>query len=84
MYRNAGIWNNAYRIAKQEGGDTAQKQVNRNFVHTKRYFEMINYNNLNFQIAYLWAKCLNSDDAVKLLQKFKLLDESIDYACENG
>ncbi|VDK73481.1 unnamed protein product [Litomosoides sigmodontis] len=36
------------------------------------------------QIAYLWAKNLNSDDAVKLLQKFKLLDESIDYACENG
>lgn len=27
MYRNAEIWNDAYRIAKQEGGDTAQKQV---------------------------------------------------------
>ncbi|MCP9265076.1 Intraflagellar transport protein osm-1 [Dirofilaria immitis] len=61
MYRNAEIWNDAYRIAKQEGADTAQKQI-----------------------AYLWAKSLNSDAAVKLLQKFKLLDESIDYACENG
>ncbi|VDM11557.1 unnamed protein product [Wuchereria bancrofti] len=61
MYRNAEIWNDAYRIAKQEGGDIAQKQI-----------------------AFLWAKSLNSDAAVKLLQKFKLLDESIDYACENG
>ncbi|KAL3991031.1 WD domain G-beta repeat family protein [Acanthocheilonema viteae] len=61
MYRNAEIWNDAYRIAKQEGGDIAQKQI-----------------------AYLWAKSLNTDAAVKLLQKFKLLDESIDYACENG
>ncbi|VDM92634.1 unnamed protein product, partial [Onchocerca ochengi] len=61
MYRNAEMWNDAYRIAKQEGGDTAQKQI-----------------------AYLWAKSLNSNAAVKLLQKFNLLDESIDYACENG
>ncbi|KAK6114288.1 hypothetical protein QQG55_55400 [Brugia pahangi] len=61
MYRNAEIWNDAYRIAKQEGDDMAQKQI-----------------------AFLWAKSLNSDAAVKLLQKFKLLDESIDYACENG
>ncbi|EJD74502.1 intraflagellar transporter osm-1 [Loa loa] len=61
MYRNAEMWNDAYRIAKQEGGDTAQKQI-----------------------AYLWAKSLNSDAAVKLLQKFKLLDESINFACENG
>ncbi|VDN49663.1 unnamed protein product [Gongylonema pulchrum] len=27
MYRNAEQWNDAYRIAKQEGGDAAQKQV---------------------------------------------------------
>ncbi|VDN86329.1 unnamed protein product [Brugia pahangi] len=31
MYRNAEIWNDAYRIAKQEGDDMAQKQI--------RYFE---------------------------------------------
>uniref|UniRef100_A0A915BZY3 Intraflagellar transport protein osm-1 n=1 Tax=Parascaris univalens TaxID=6257 RepID=A0A915BZY3_PARUN len=61
MYRAAEEWNDAYRIAKQEGGDAAQKQV-----------------------AYLWAKSLGGDSAVKLLQKFNLLDESIDFACENG
>lgn len=27
MYRAAEEWNDAYRIAKQEGGDAAQKQV---------------------------------------------------------
>lgn len=27
MYRNAERWTDAYRIAKQEGGGTAQKQV---------------------------------------------------------
>ncbi|VDM37534.1 unnamed protein product [Toxocara canis] len=61
MYRAAEEWNDAYRIAKQEGGEAAQKQV-----------------------AYLWAKSLGGDSAVKLLQKFNLLDESIDFACENG
>uniref|UniRef100_A0A915PPW5 Intraflagellar transport protein 172 n=1 Tax=Setaria digitata TaxID=48799 RepID=A0A915PPW5_9BILA len=61
MYRNVELWNDAHRIARQEGGDTAQKQI-----------------------AYLWAKSLNADAAVKLLQKFQLLNESIDYACENG
>ncbi|VDK57787.1 unnamed protein product [Anisakis simplex] len=61
MYRSVEQWSDAYRIAKQEGGDSAQKQV-----------------------AYLWAKSLGGDSAVKLLQKYNLLDESIDFACENG
>lgn len=36
------------------------------------------------QVAYLWAKSLGGDSAVKLLQKFNLLDEAIDFACDNG
>lgn len=36
------------------------------------------------KVAYLWAKSLGGDAAVKLLQRFKLLDDSIDFACENG
>uniref|UniRef100_A0A914XG62 Anaphase-promoting complex subunit 4-like WD40 domain-containing protein n=1 Tax=Plectus sambesii TaxID=2011161 RepID=A0A914XG62_9BILA len=61
MYRAAEQWEDAYRIAKASGGDTAQKQV-----------------------AYMWAKSLGGDSAVKLLQKFNLLDETIDLACDNG
>ena len=35
------------------------------------------------QVAYLWAKHLGGDSAVKLLTKFGLLDSAIDYAAEN-
>ncbi|KAK7792281.1 hypothetical protein R5R35_013312 [Gryllus longicercus] len=35
------------------------------------------------QVAYLWAKSLGGESAVKLLSKFNLLEISIDYACEN-
>lgn len=35
------------------------------------------------QVAYLWAKSLGGDSAVKLLNKFGLLDAAIDYATEN-
>lgn len=35
------------------------------------------------QVAYLWAKSLGGDSAVKLLNKFGLLDQAIDYATEN-
>jgi intraflagellar transport protein 172 len=35
------------------------------------------------QVAYLWAKTLGGDSAVKLLTKFGLLDQAIDYATEN-
>ena len=34
-------------------------------------------------MAYLWAKQLGGDSAVKLLVKFNLLKEAIDYAAEN-
>jgi intraflagellar transport protein 172 len=36
------------------------------------------------QVAILWAKSLGGDSAVKLLQKFSLLEEAIDYAAQNG
>ena len=35
------------------------------------------------QVAYLWAKSLGGDSAVKLLSKFGLLESAIDYATEN-
>ncbi len=35
------------------------------------------------QVAYLWAKTLGGDSAVKLLTKFGLLEQAIDYATEN-
>lgn len=35
------------------------------------------------QVAYLWAKDLGGDSAVKLLSKFGFLEMAIDYAAEN-
>ncbi|XP_074640366.1 intraflagellar transport protein 172 homolog [Tubulanus polymorphus] len=39
--------------------------------------------NASKQVAYLWAKSLGGDSAVKLLTKFGLLEAAIDYATEN-
>ncbi|PIK55820.1 putative intraflagellar transport protein [Apostichopus japonicus] len=39
--------------------------------------------NASKQVAYLWAKSLGGDSAVKLLTKFGLLESAIDYAAEN-
>ncbi|KAJ3273642.1 hypothetical protein HDV01_004251 [Terramyces sp. JEL0728] len=36
------------------------------------------------QVAYLWARSLGGESAVKLLTKFNLLDSAIDFATENG
>ncbi|KAH9500287.1 hypothetical protein Btru_073626 [Bulinus truncatus] len=60
MYRAQDMWDEAYRVAKSQGGLPAAKQV-----------------------AYLWAKNLGGDSAVKLLNKFGLLEAAIDYAAEN-
>ena len=60
MYRRVDMWEDAYKIAKNNGGPVASKQV-----------------------AYLWAKTLGGDSAVKLLSKLGLLDQAIDYALEN-
>lgn len=35
------------------------------------------------QVAFLWARTLRGDAAVKLLNKFGLLEQCIDYACES-
>lgn len=35
------------------------------------------------QVAFLWAKMLGGEAAVKLLTKFGLLEQGIDYACES-
>ncbi|KAK8378095.1 hypothetical protein O3P69_018808 [Scylla paramamosain] len=60
MYRGVDMWEEAYRVAKQQGGASAGKQV-----------------------AFLWARTLRGDAAVKLLNKFGLLEQCIDYACES-
>ena len=35
------------------------------------------------QVAFLWAKTLGGESAVKLLSKFNILEQGIDYACES-
>lgn len=35
------------------------------------------------QVAYLWAKSLGGEAAVKLLNKFGLLETAIDFAADN-
>ena len=35
------------------------------------------------QVAFLWAKMLGGESAVKLLSKFGILEQGIDYACES-
>ncbi|XP_065171784.1 intraflagellar transport protein 172 homolog [Atheta coriaria] len=59
MYRTINMWEEAYRVAKQNGGATAANQV-----------------------AFLWARTLPIDSAIKLLTKFGILESCIDYACE--
>lgn len=59
MYRTLSLWEEAYRVAKQNGGATAAKQV-----------------------AFLWASTLPIDSAIKLLNKYGILESCIDYACE--
>lgn len=59
MYRTLGMWEEAYRVAKQNGGPTAANQV-----------------------AFLWAKTLPIDSAVKLLNKYGILEHCVNYACE--
>lgn len=59
MYRTLGMWEEAYRVAKQNGGPTAANQV-----------------------AFLWARTLPIDSAIKLLNKYGILEPCINYACE--
>ena len=35
------------------------------------------------QVAFLWAKTLGGESAVKLLQRFGILEQGIDFACES-
>ena len=59
MYRTLTMWEEAYRVAKQNGGPTAASQV-----------------------AFLWARTLPIDSAIKLLNKYGILDACVNYACE--
>ncbi|KAJ8945935.1 hypothetical protein NQ318_016763 [Aromia moschata] len=59
MYRTLGMWEEAYRVAKQNGGPSAANQV-----------------------AFLWARTLPVDSAIKLLNKYGILEPCVNYACE--
>ncbi|XP_066261495.1 intraflagellar transport protein 172 homolog [Euwallacea similis] len=59
MYRTLNMWEEAYRVAKQNGGTAAANQV-----------------------AFLWARSLSIDSAIKLLNKYGILEPCINYACE--
>lgn len=59
MYRNHGMWEEAYRVARDNEGPVAA-----------------------IQVAFLWAKSLPVESAIKLLNKYGILESSIDYACE--
>ncbi|KAL3276031.1 hypothetical protein HHI36_020760 [Cryptolaemus montrouzieri] len=59
MYRGLSMWEEAYRVAKQNGGSAAANQV-----------------------AFLWAHTLPIDSAIKLLNKYGILDSCINHACE--
>lgn len=60
MYRKADQWEEAYRVARTNGGVNAAKQV-----------------------AYHWAQSLdNPEAAVKLLTRFGLLNQVVDFAVE--
>ncbi|KAJ3338041.1 hypothetical protein HDU93_010039 [Gonapodya sp. JEL0774] len=61
MYCSSGNFDDAYRVARTQGGQTPSKQV-----------------------AYLWARSLGGESAVKLLTKLGLLDAIIDFSTENG
>ncbi|XP_076128236.1 intraflagellar transport protein 172 homolog [Alosa pseudoharengus] len=60
MYRGHDMWEEAYRVAKNQGGAAAQKQL-----------------------AYLWAKSLGGEAAVKLLNKFGMLETAVEFATDN-
>uniref|UniRef100_A0A8C9HWM4 Intraflagellar transport protein 172 homolog n=1 Tax=Piliocolobus tephrosceles TaxID=591936 RepID=A0A8C9HWM4_9PRIM len=60
MYRASGLWEEAYRVARTQGGANAQKHV-----------------------AYLWAKSLGGEAAVRLLNKLGLLEAAVDHAADN-
>ncbi|XP_039330557.1 intraflagellar transport protein 172 homolog isoform X1 [Saimiri boliviensis] len=60
MYRASGLWEEAYRVARTQGGANAHKHV-----------------------AYLWAKSLGGEAAVRLLTKLGLLEASVDHAADN-
>lgn len=61
MYRAADMWDDAYRVSKVHGGQTAAQQV-----------------------AYLWAKSLGGDSAIKLLAKLDMVSVGIDFACDQN
>ncbi|XP_043216719.1 intraflagellar transport protein 172 homolog isoform X2 [Amphibalanus amphitrite] len=60
MWRGLESWEDAFRVAKNSGGNNAAKQV-----------------------AYLWARTMGGESAVKLLRKLGYLDQCIEYACES-
>eukprot|EP00667_Euglena_gracilis_P000220 EG_transcript_220 len=61
MYREAGHWEDAIRVAKLHGGVNASKQV-----------------------VFAWAVQLGGELGAKLLTKFGLVEQAIEYAIDSG
>lgn len=52
-------------------------------MHVKQIAKSHGGANGHKQVAYLWAKSLGGEAAVKLLNKFGLLETAIDFATDN-
>ncbi|XP_046993145.1 intraflagellar transport protein 172 homolog [Schistocerca americana] len=71
-YISAGEWKSAVNMYRNAGmwDDAFRVAKNHGGVQARN------------QVAFLWAKSLGGESAVKLLSKLNLLEVSIDYACE--
>ena len=80
MYRQNNMWEDAYRVS------VCCAVSLRWFVFYSSCEQVAKAHggpNAAKQVAYLWAKDLGGDSAVKLLSKFGFLEMAIDYAAEN-
>ncbi|KAJ9575458.1 hypothetical protein L9F63_007663, partial [Diploptera punctata] len=71
-YLNAGDWKGAVNMYRASSMWEDAYRVAKNNGGTQA----------SQQVAFLWAKSLGGESAVKLLNKYNLLEISIDYACE--
>ncbi|KAK9502773.1 hypothetical protein O3M35_011482 [Rhynocoris fuscipes] len=61
MLRANNMWEQAYKVARQYGGESAGQHL-----------------------AFAWAKHLGGESAIKLLKKYDLLQQCVEYACDSN
>ena len=79
MYRGVDLWEDAYRFL-------SSFSYNILFSFFSIFFRVAQNHggpHASKQVAFLWAKTLGGESAVKLLTKFGILEAGIDYACES-